>query len=110
MEQIHIKITDSIKLKSGVKQMTFNESGGYIGSGDECQWVVHDAFDTIKEKHIKMILAINEFQVEYNFPEILEAFLICSLRGIEKICYNLLKNNPQSGEISGDICSLRKAD
>ena len=63
-----------------------------------------------KEKHIKMILAINEFQVEYNFPEILEAFLICSLRGIEKICYNLLKNNPQSGEISGDICSLRKAD
>ncbi len=48
MEQIHIKITDSIKLKSGVKQMTFNESGGYIGSGDECQWVVHDAFDTIK--------------------------------------------------------------
>ena len=54
MEQIHIKITDSIKLKSGVKQMTFNESGGYIGSGDECQWVVHDAFDTIKEKHIQI--------------------------------------------------------
>lgn len=59
MEQIHIKITDSIKLKSGVKQMTFNESGGYIGSGDECQWVVHDAFDTIKEKHIQIKLMSN---------------------------------------------------
>ncbi len=61
MEQIHIKITDSIKLKSGVKQMTFNESGGYIGSGDECQWVVHDAFDTIKEKHIQIKLYDNHF-------------------------------------------------
>lgn len=55
MDQIHIKITDSIKLKSGIKQMTFNESGGYIGSGSECQWIVHDVFNTIKEKHVHII-------------------------------------------------------
>ena len=30
MSSIHIKITDGIKLKTGSKQMTFNESGGYI--------------------------------------------------------------------------------
>lgn len=52
MEQIHIKISDSLKLKSGPKQMTFNEGGGYIGSGSECQWVVQDVFNTINEKHV----------------------------------------------------------
>ena len=52
MEQLHIKITDSIKLKSGSMQMTFNEGGGYIGSDSNCQWVVQDVFDTIQGKHV----------------------------------------------------------
>ncbi len=52
MEQIHIKITDGIKLKSGSKQMSFNESGGYIGSAADCQWVVHDVFNSINGKHV----------------------------------------------------------
>lgn len=52
MEHIHIKITDGIKLKSGSKQMSFNESGGYIGSASDCQWVVHDVFNSINDKHV----------------------------------------------------------
>ena len=52
MSSIHIKITDGIKLKTGSKQMTFNESGGYIGSATDCQWVVQDVFNKINDKHV----------------------------------------------------------
>lgn len=52
MEQIHIKVTENSIVKTGSKQMTFNKSGGYIGSGEDCQWIIQDMNDSIKEKHI----------------------------------------------------------
>lgn len=52
MEQLHIKMTKSLGLKNGLKQMSFNESGGYIGSGNDCQWVVNDIYNNFREKHV----------------------------------------------------------
>lgn len=61
MEELYIKITDDTKLKTGVKQMVFKETGGFIGSSSECQWVVHDVFGKIQPKHVQIKMNSGSF-------------------------------------------------